>query len=353
MSAAIFEAVGRPLTLVTVEDPRPAPDQVVIEVAHCGICGSDLHVTQHGLVPAGTILGHEFAGTIVETGRDVGGDWGVGDRVTALPIQACRACEPCAIGLPGLCSSILFTGTTLETPGAYAQYVRARGTMLQRLPAGVSFADGAMVEPLAVAHHAVGLAGELRAASVLVIGAGPIGVGVALFARLAGARHVVVSEPSPGRRQRALEMGATHAIDPVAGPVASAFATLAGCQPRVVFECVGNPGMLQQAIELVGVRGRVLVAGVCLEEDRIRPLAGLSKEVALQFSQCYTESDFSDVIDAIAHGRVDASPMLTEIIGFDELPSAFEALRQPADQCKLLIDPSRGPSPLRRQPHGS
>jgi len=313
---------------------------VVIEVAHCGICGSDLHVTQQGLVPSGTILGHEFAGTIVEIGREVGGDWRVGDRVTALPIQACRACEPCAIGLPGLCSSILFTGTTLETPGAYAQYVRARGTMLQRLPAGVSFADGAMVEPLAVAHHAVGLAGELRAASVLVIGAGPIGVGVALFARLAGARHVVVSEPAHGRRQTALAMGATHAIDPAAAPVASSFARLADRQPGVVFECVGNPGMLQHAIELAGIRGRVIVAGVCLEEDRIRPLTGLGKEVSLQFSQCYTEGDFSDVIDAIARGRADASPMLTRIVGFDELPSAFEALRQPGEQCKLLIDPN-------------
>ena len=131
MRAAIFEEAGRPLNVVTVEDPRPAPDQVVIEVAHCGICGSDLHVTQQGLVPSGTILGHEFAGTIVEIGREVGGDWRVGDRVTALPIQACRSCEPCAIGLPGLCSSVLFTGTTLETPGAYAQYVRARRTMLQ------------------------------------------------------------------------------------------------------------------------------------------------------------------------------------------------------------------------------
>ena len=339
MRAAIFEEAGRPLNVVTVEDPRPAPDQVVIEVAHCGICGSDLHVTQQGLVPSGTILGHEFAGAIVEIGREVGGDWRVGDRVTALPIQACRSCEPCAIGLPGLCSSVLFTGTTLETPGAYAQYVRARRTMMQRLTAGVSFAEGALVEPLAVAHHAVGLAGELRGASVLVIGAGPIGVGIALFARLAGARHVVVSEPAPGRRQTALAMGATHAIDPGAGPVAGAFAALAGSRPGVVFECVGNPGMLQHAIELAGVRGRVLVAGVCLEEDRIRPLAALGKEVHLQFSQCYTERDFSDVIDAIAHGRADPAPMLTRTIGFDELPSAFEALRQPGEQCKLLIDP--------------
>lgn len=121
MRAAIFEEVGRPLVIATVEDPRPAPDQVVIEVAHCGICGSDLHVTQYGLVLSGTILGHAFAGTIAEVGREVGGEWRVGDRVTALPIQACQSCESCAAGLPGLCSSGLFTATTLETPGAHAQ----------------------------------------------------------------------------------------------------------------------------------------------------------------------------------------------------------------------------------------
>ncbi len=339
MRAAVFEEAGRPLTVTTVDDPRPAPDEVVIEVAHCGICGSDLHVTEFGFVPRGTVLGHEFAGTIVEVGRDVAPRWKVGDRVTALPIKTCQKCEPCADGLPSLCSSGLFTGTNLETPGAYAQYVKARGVMLQALPAGVSFAEGAMVEPLAVSHHAVEMAGNIEGASVLVIGAGPIGVGAALFARLAGARHVVVSEPSPTRRQRALDVGATHALDPKAGDVAEGFARIAGCRPQVVFECVGNAGLLQQALDLVGVRGRVVVAGVCFEEDRIRPLAGITKEVSVQFSQCYTEHDFAGVIDALAKGRADASPMLTQIISFNELPDAFEALRKPTDQCKLLIDP--------------
>ncbi len=341
MRAAIFEETGQPLIVTTVDDPRPASDEVVIEVAHCGICGSDLHVTEYGFVPKGTILGHEFAGTIVDVGRDVTSGWKVGDRVTALPIQACRTCEACTDGLPGLCSTGLFTGTTLTNPGAYAQYVKARGVMLQALPAGVSFADGAMVEPLAVSHHAVGLAGDLTGASVLVIGAGPIGVGAALFARLAGARHVVVSEPSPTRRQRALDVGATHALDPKAGSVAEGFAAIAGRRPQVVFECVGNPGLLQQAMELAGVRGRVIVAGVCFGEDQISPMTGIMKEVNLQFSQCYTERDFAGVIDALAKGRADASPMLTQIIGFGELPAAFEALRKPTDQCKLLIDPHR------------
>lgn len=340
MRAAVFEEVGQPLVITTVDDPRPAPDEVVIEVAHCGICGSDLHVTEFGFVPKGTVLGHEFAGTIVDVGSAVASNWKVGDRVTALPIKTCQKCEPCADGLPSLCGSGLFTGTNLETPGAYAQYVKARGVMLQALPAGVSFADGAMVEPLAVSHHAVEMAGDLAGASVLVIGAGPIGVGVALFARLAGARHVVVSEPAETRRQRARDLGATHALDPRAGYVGEAFAKIADRRPQVVFECVGNRGLLQQAIDLVGVRGRVVVAGVCFEEDAVRPLAGITKEVSVQFSQCYTEQNFAGVIDALAKGQADASPMLTQTVSFAELPGAFEALRKPTDQCKILIDPN-------------
>lgn len=340
MRAAIYEGGSKPLIVTTVDDPQPAADEVVIKVAEAGICGSDLHVTEFDLVPAGTILGHEFAGEIVEVGRDVGGDWKVGDRVTALPVQACNACDACDYGLPGLCSSGLFTGTTLQTPGAYAQYVRARSSMLQRLPAGVSFTDGAMVEPLAVSHHAVQLAGDLKDASILVIGAGPIGVGAALFARLGGARHVVVSEPSAGRRQQALDVGATHVIDPKAGSVDEAFGKIAGRRPQVVLECVGNRGLLQHAIDLAGLRGRVVVAGVCFEADEILTLPGLMKEVNVQFSQTYTEHDFDAVIKALADGRANARPMHTATIGFDELPSMFEALRKPDDQCKVLIRPN-------------
>lgn len=339
MRAAVFHEAGRPLCIERVDDPTPRPDQVIIEVARAGICGSDLHITQYGAAPKGTILGHEFAGRIAALGSEVGGGWKVGDAVTALPLHACNSCDACDHGLPALCGTAVFTGTSPLIQGAYAQYVAARGSMLQRLPAGVSFDEGAMVEPLAVAHHAVDLAAVPAGASVLVIGAGPIGAGVALFARLAGARHVVVSERFPDRRERALAVGATAVIDPSGENVAERFAALTGGAPQVVFECVGNPGLLQQAIELAGVRGRVVVAGVCFEEDRIKPLSALMKEVSLQFSQCYTERDFEQVIGAIAGGRADPQPLHTATVGFDALPATFEALRTASPHCKVLIDP--------------
>lgn len=339
MRAAVFREVGKPLSVETLPDPTPAPNQVILEVANAGICGSDLHMTENSHTPSGLVLGHEFAGTIAAMGSAVTG-WKVGDRVTALPLNACNSCEACDSGLPALCGENLFTGCYLTAQGAYAQYVTARGAMLQRLPDGVSFEDGALVEPLAVGHHIVGMAEMPANASVLVIGGGPIGVAVALFARHAGARHVVVSEMSAERRARALEVGATAVIDPKAEDVLTAFRRAGdGRRPQVVFECVGVPGMLRQAVDLVGLRGRVVVAGVVFQEDVIAPIVALGKEVTIRFSQAYTERDFEAVINTIAKGAINPRPIHTSTVSLDELPAAFEALRTPSTQCKVLIKP--------------
>lgn len=339
MRAAIFEGVGRPLSIRTVDDPTPAPDQVILTVENAGICGSDLHVTEAAHTPPGLILGHEFAGTISAVGSAVTG-WKPGDRVTALPLNACNSCDACDQGLPALCSENLFTGCYLNAQGAYAQYVAARSSMLQRLPDGVSFEEGALVEPLAVGHHIVGMAELPRGASVLVLGGGPIGAAVTLFARHAGARHVVVSEMSQLRRERAAEVGATAVIDPARGDVLDAFRKATGeGRPAFVFECVGLPGMIRQAVDLAAVRGRVVVAGVVFHEDVFAPIVAMGKEVTIRFSQAYTESDFAAVIDALAKGAVEPRPLHTSTVSLDDLPEAFEALRKPTDQCKVLIKP--------------
>ncbi|WOK37280.1 zinc-binding dehydrogenase [Sphingomonas sp. C3-2] len=341
MRAAFFQEMGKPLLVGSMADPTPEADEVIIGVGRAGICGSDLHITQYGAVATGTVLGHEFAGEIVALGREVKGDWRVGDRVTALPIHACCHCDACDMDLPALCSQVQFTGTQANRPGAYAEFVVARASMLQRLPSGVSIDEGGMIEPLAVAYHAVEMGAIKKGEGVLVIGAGPIGAAVTLFARLAGAAHVVVSEPAVTRRTLATELGATATIDPKAEDVATRFRALTGSSPHVVFECVGIPGLIQQAIQLAGVRGRVVVAGVCFGEDSITPLVGFSKEVSIQFAQCYTERDFEQVIDLIARGEAKVTPMHTQTVGFAQLPETFEALRTATGQCKVLIDPTR------------
>ena len=341
MRAAVFRECGKPLVIETVDDPEPAPDQVILEVAHAGICGSDLHMTENPATTPGIVLGHEFAGTIAALGSAVEGPWQVGDRVTALPLNACLQCEACDANLPALCPNNLFTGTTPLVRGAYAQFVAARGSMLQKLPDGVTLAEGALVEPLAVGHHIVSMAHMPNDAAVLVLGGGPIGIAVALFARHAGARHVIVSERSPDRRALAQVIGATAVIDPQAEDVSAAFARMTGGRkPQVVFECVGVPGMLDEAIRLAGVRGQVIVAGVILKQDSFLPIIALGKEVTIQYSQAYTEKDFEAVIDAIAKGAVKPGPIHTSTVSLDELPAAFEALRGQPRECKVLIRPS-------------
>jgi (R,R)-butanediol dehydrogenase/meso-butanediol dehydrogenase/diacetyl reductase len=296
-------------------------------------------VTEHDHTPSGLILGHEFAGSIAAVGSNVTG-WKVGDRVTALPLNACNSCDACDNGLLALCSANLFTGCYLNAQGAYAQYVAARGSMLQRLPDGVTFEEGALVEPLAVGHHIVSMADMPKGSSVLILGGGPIGAAVAMFARHAGARHVVVSEMSPTRRARATELGATATIDPNAEDVLDAYRRATGeARPRVVFECVGIPGMLRQAVDMAGLRGVVVVAGVVIQEDVIAPIVALGKEVTIRFSQAYTERDFAAVIDAIARRDIAPKPMHSSTVTLDELPAAFEALRKPTTQCKVLIKP--------------
>lgn len=341
MKAAIFHEAGRKLTIETVPDPVLQPDQILIEVARSGICGSDLHVTQRpGIMPPGIILGHEFAGTVAAVGAAAAGKWKIGSRVTALPLNPCNSCDACHHGWPNLCAKGHFTGNALIAQGAYAQYVAARAALTQPLPDGVGFDEGGMVEPLAVGHHIVGQADIPKGAQVLVLGGGPIGQAVTLFARHAGARHVVVSEFSPERRAKALELGATAVLDPRTGPVDAQFARLAGGPPQVVFECVGLPGLLEQAVHLAGVRGVVVVAGILLEQDRLNPIMALSKEVTIRYSQAYTEADFAAVIDAISRGRINPTPMHSATVTLDELPDMFEALRTSPRHSKVLIAPN-------------
>lgn len=341
MRAAVFHAAGQALVIEEMPDPRPGPGEVLIEVCRAGICGSDLQVATLGAAAPGTVFGHEFAGRIVERAPGGVGEWRLGDRVSALPIRVCGHCEACDGGLHALCPSVVFTGTTLAFSGAYAQYVTAPVGMLQRLPEGVGFDEGAMVEPLAVAHHAVQRAQMPRRARVLVLGAGPIGAGVALFAARAGAAQVIVSETSPVRRERVLALGATAVVDPVAEDLPARFEALAGGRPQIVFECTGKPGMIQQAVELAGLRARVVVVGLCLKEDRLLPLPGFLKELSVDFAQCYHARDFEAVIDALARGQLDARPMHTATVGLPELPGIFAELQSGSPHGKVLIDPSR------------
>jgi (R,R)-butanediol dehydrogenase/meso-butanediol dehydrogenase/diacetyl reductase len=191
-----------------------------------------------------------------------------------------------------------------------------------------------------VGAHAVRLAGSLYGRQVLVIGAGPIGLAVTLFARFAGARSVCVSELDPARRQRATKLGATSVIDPNNEPVSAALART-GDAPDLIFECVGAPGLIRACMDLLPIHGCLVVVGVNRGEDTILPRVAIRKELTIKFALGYQREDFSLVLDLMADGRIDADALVSRVIGFAELPDMFERLRRPNPDAKVLIDPSR------------
>jgi (R,R)-butanediol dehydrogenase/meso-butanediol dehydrogenase/diacetyl reductase len=341
MRAAIFQEMSKPLVITDAPDPTPGPHDVLLRVKNCGICGSDLHMTEPtSIMPLalGSIMGHEFAGEIVEVGSAAKSQWKAGDRVAGFPYICCGDASPCTNfrGGAAVCAKGISIGLG-ASPGAYAEYVRIGASGAFRLPDSVSFREGALVEPLAVGLHAVDMAKMERGATVLVIGAGPVGLAVMLWAKFLGARHVIVSERAEVRRAMAAKFGATDAIDP-SQPLTPQVEKIAGKGADIIFECVGAPGMIGAAMMEAPRNARIVVAGVCQQPDTIMPLIGIMKEINLQFVLGYRPADFDFVIGMIATDRIDVSHMITDIVTLDDLPPAFEALRKPSHQCKVMLE---------------
>lgn len=331
---AVVVAGPRRLAVENVPDPRPEAGQAVLRVAACGICGTDLHVHQAGFLPVGAIMGHEFCGQVVEAA----GGLRVGERVCALPVLSCGHCQRCRGGLGAYCTAQRTLGLG-QAGGAFAEYVTVAPHEVVRLPDGVDDTRGALVEPLAVGLHAVRAARIRRGESCLVIGAGPIGLAITLWASQFGAADVIVSEKAAGRRAMAERLGATRVVDPVGEDLAAVLASRAPEGPDVVFEAVGAPGLIQQAIERVRFRGRIVVAGVCMTPDTFLPGPAVLKEASLQFVLAYEKDDFQHTVDLLDQGRIQPEAMVTERIALAGVPAAFDALAQPSEQCKLIVLP--------------
>ncbi len=341
MRAAIFKELSKPLAIEAIADPVAGPHDIILKVKNCGICGSDLHMTEPGTImplPGGSVMGHEFAGEVMEVGKSVTHLWKAGDRVAGFPVICCGDHTPCInFGLGrGACAKMLSVGLG-QSPGAYAEYVRIGAASGYKLPQSVSFREGAMVEPLAVGLHAVDMAKMARGATVLVVGAGPVGLATMLWAKFLGARHVIVSEKAEVRKKMAERFGATDCIDP-GQPLTPQVQKIAGKDADIIFECVGVPGMLMNIMAEAPRGGRIVVAGVCQQPDTIMPLMGIMKELELQFVLGYRPADFDYVIAMIASDRIDVSHMVTDIVDLDGLPAAFEALRKPSHQCKVMLE---------------
>lgn len=335
---------GTRLAIEEVERPRPGPMQVLARVRACGICGSDLHAARYAqdLVRAaragdgpgwnemdldqGVVMGHEFVAEVVEPGPGAEG-WAPGTRVTGVP----AVLDPAS---PGVMHPL---GYSSRYPGAYGEYVVLSAPLLLRVPDHVPDRLAATTEPCAVALHAVREAKPAPEEHALVLGAGPIGLLTLLWLKHQGIRHVTVTEPAAPRRALAERLGADLVLDPAAGDVAARVTAAAGGPPPLVFECVGVPGTLQQAMDLAAGRGRVMVVGACMTEDRITPMTGIRKHLTLRFLLGYSPEEVAEALAAIAGGAIVPAPLVTRTVGLDGLPEAFHALGNPQD-CKVVLE---------------
>jgi (R,R)-butanediol dehydrogenase/meso-butanediol dehydrogenase/diacetyl reductase len=332
MKAVTFQALHTPLSFEALPDPAPGAGEVVIRVGRCGICGSDLHMTEDAAYGCkhGDVLGHEFAGEVVEIGREAEG-LRTGDLVSVIPLKSCGHCEHCRKGEVQWCAGFGLQG------GGYAEYAITRPNQCVKLPVDVSLADGAIVEPLAVALHGVKLSGLKAGDKALVLGAGPIGLAVAFWARRLGA-SVAVQDIADFQRQRAFRMGASSFIVDPDDPIGSAERALGG-KADVIFECVGAPGLIDQAVQQVRGRGTVLLLGLCTRPDPINSFAMLSKEVRLVTSAFFTVPEYEASLEVLAQGAIEPRLLVTDTISLAETPQVFESLKRRTRQCKVLIAP--------------
>ncbi|MDB5524919.1 MAG: gutB 1 [Rhizobium sp.] len=333
MLAALFDKIGEPLRVTQAEDPKPKRDHLLLKVCRCGICGSDLHMTEDPVfgVAAGAILGHEYSGEVVEVGSEAG-DYRVGDQVTVAPLAGCGKCESCLRGDPAWCDGMALIG------GGYAQYSAVAGRQCRKLPWGISATDGALAEPLSVALHGLMKADIKQGDKVLVVGAGAIGLAVAFWARRLGASKVAVTDLNRFQEERAMELGASAFIESDAELSQNVGNALGGA-PDIVFECVGKPGMIDHCIGLVRPRGKVVVLGLCTARDHMDSFRAISKEVNIIMSVFFNIHEFATAIDALDSGRYAPQNLISETVSLATMPDAFEALRRRTTQCKVLVDP--------------
>jgi threonine dehydrogenase-like Zn-dependent dehydrogenase len=339
MKACVFQTASAPLEIVEVPDPVAGPGEIVVRVRNCGVCGSDLHAARYGFrMPPGTIMGHEFSAVIDHVGAGVTG-FESGDPVVVMSYLACGQCDACRAGNGARCAKMKLVGFG-DVPGAYAEKMKTTPGSVFKMPPAMSHRLGATVEPLVVGLHGVHRAALRAGESCLIMGAGPIGLVTLQWAKFAGAKAVVVSEMAEGRREVALAMGADAAVDPRLQNPTVALAKLTGVEsgPDVVFECIGSAGTLAEAVAYARRGGRVVVIGVCMEEDHWGPIAAMNKELDLRFSLGLEPGEIETTIAMLAAGRIGTEPMITDVIALAELPKAFAALANPGRQTKVMIE---------------
>lgn len=339
MKAAVFRSQGSPLEIEDFPCPQAGRGEVLIRIKACGVCGSDIHALDSDWLQPGVVMGHEFAGVIAGLGEGVS-TWRVGQRVAPLSQISCGECQQCREKNFSDCLDIQYLDYNLQCNGGYSEYVVVGQNDILPLPDSVSFAEAASMEPLAVALGAVKHAGITASDNLLIVGAGPIGLCIAQWARFLGTNHIVVSELNPTRRALAGQFGATVTLDAgIEADIMLAAERETGIRPNVIVEAVGIPGMIQRCIEMAEKKSKLLIVGVCQAEDVIQPMDAILKSLSIYFPFGYSVKDYGFILQQIEQGKIAAQPLISHRIGLDELPQMFTAMRTPSDQIKVIVEP--------------
>jgi (R,R)-butanediol dehydrogenase/meso-butanediol dehydrogenase/diacetyl reductase len=335
MPAAVYVGDGR-IEVQQVAVPLPGPGEVLVEVASCGICGTDLHLVLERYARPGDILGHEWAGTVATDGS--GSGFEVGTAVVSDTVRGCGKCRACASGRPAVC---------LNRPppdfsswdGAFCRYRKVPANRLLRVPDGLSARQAALTEPTAIAIHCVSLSGATPDDRVLVTGAGPVGALTVAVLVASGIEDITVSEPSEIRREHALAVGAASVIypeelpsAPTGRPVKDPFS--------IIFECSGNATAAETALDQLDYAGTFLFVGTGHAMPRVNHNRIIVMEQILLGAFNYDAEGFGPALDLLASGRLPLDILIEkQDVTLDGVLDAIERLSRGEIAGKVLVRP--------------
>ncbi len=330
--------------LERVDDPTPAPGELLLRVDAAGVCGTDRHIVAGELpVAPGTVLGHEIAGSVVELGPGVEG-FSPGERVAAFGQVTCGECPACRAGASNRCRRPAVLG--MQRQGGFAEWIALPVACLIRLPDAVSSPLGAIAsDAIATPFHALRAVGRLEVGETLVvIGAGGLGLHAILLARLAGAARIVAVDPSKAAREAAVEAGADAALDPTAedDPVRALRGLARGA--TLALECVGRSESVELGLAALAPGGRLVVVGVGPAQPRLLPLARfIGTELSVLGSFGSTPAEIQTVLDLIESGRLDVSRSIQRKVPLADAAALFDAPGGPARSVILPHDEESSP----------
>jgi 2-desacetyl-2-hydroxyethyl bacteriochlorophyllide A dehydrogenase len=324
-------------------EPQPGPGELRVRAQAVGICGSDLHAyaDEHPFIDLPVVPGHEAAGVVDAVGPDVQG-FAPGDAVLLEPNLVDYDCLYCRSGRYNLCEHLRVVGC--QTSGALADAFLAPAARFHHVPAGMTMAEAAMVEPLSTATHALRVAEGAHGRTIAVLGAGSIGLLTMLAARASGALAIAVTDPVAAKRNLAVELGADFAVDPAPDDAVAQIRDGLPHRPDIVFDCVANQGSIDQAIALALKGGTVVVEGVPRGAVQIPLHLVQDRELRLQGTAMYVREDVERAIDLIASGDVPAQRLVTRTFPLDQAEQAFRAAAEGVDgepAVKIQLAPQR------------